>query len=198
MKNYTIEQTACFTGGRPKSLYKDKPYNDIHKQDYLIMAHNVAAFLESLYQNDIRRFISGGAQGFDSIAFSAVQILKRSHPDVENVVYIPFNHQDNRWAETGLFSKQAYHKMLGLADNVIVCAPTFDASNEPFGKVARKLMERNEAMVNDSCVIVGQYPNDSWTLSSTKGGTANCLRYAASIGRALYVCDFRPQFYNHS
>lgn len=85
--------------------------------------------------------------------------------------------------------------MLGLADNVVVCDATFQAATEPFGKVARKLMERNEHMVNDSCVVVGQYPNDSWTLSSTKGGTANCLRYAASMGRQLYVTDFRPQFY---
>lgn len=23
MSNYTMEQTACFTGGRPKSLYED-------------------------------------------------------------------------------------------------------------------------------------------------------------------------------
>lgn len=159
------------------------------------MAYNVAAFLESLYQNGIRRFISGGAQGFDSIAFSAVQILKRSHPDVENVVYIPFYHQDNRWAETGLFSKRAYRKMLNLADNVIVCDAVFDPTTEPFGKTVRKLMERNERMVNDSSIVIGQYPNDSWALSSTKGGTANCLRYAVSMNRQLYVNDFRPQFY---
>lgn len=195
MSNYTMEQTACFTGGRPKSLYEDMPYSEKHKPDYLAMAHHVAEFLENLYQSGIRRFISGGAQGFDSIAFSAVQILKRSHPDVENVIYIPFNHQDSRWAETGLFSKQAYHKMLGLADNVIVCDATFQAATEPFGKVARKLMERNECMVNDSCVVIGQYPNDSWTLPTTKGGTANCLRYASDMGRQLYVNDFRPQFY---
>lgn len=195
MKNYTIEQTACFTGGRPKSLYESMPYSDNHRQDYLAMAYNVAAFLESLYQNGIRRFISGGAQGFDSIAFSAVQILKRSHPDVENIIYIPFHHQDSRWAETGLFSKQTYHKMLGLADNIIVCDAAFNPESEPFNKVVYKLMERNKHMVNDSSVVIGQYPNDSWILSSTKGGTANCLRYASNMGRQLYIADFRPQFY---
>lgn len=195
MKNYTMEQTACFTGGRPKSLYGDKPYSDNHKSDYRAMAYNVAEFLETLYQNGIRRFISGGAQGFDSIAFSAVQILKRSHPDVENVIYIPFHHQDSRWAETGLFSKQAYRKMLGLADNIIVCDAAFDPATEPFGKVVYKLMERNKHMVNNSHIVVGQYPNTSWTTPSTKGGTANCLRYAAGMNRQLYVNDFRPQFY---
>lgn len=195
MKNYTIEQTACFTGGRPKSLYEDKPYSDNHKPDYIAMAYNVAKLLETLYQNGIRRFISGGAQGFDTVAFSAVQILKRSHPDVENVVYIPFNNQDNCWAETGLFSKRAYRKMLGLADDVVVCDATFNAETEPFGKIVRKLMERNERMVNDSFVVVGQYPDTSWTMPSTKGGTANCLRYAAGTNCQLYVNDFRPQFY---
>ena len=195
MSNYTIEQTACFTGGRPKSLYEYQPYSDIHKPDYHDMMMNTAAFLESVYQNGIRRFISGGAQGFDTIAFSAVQILKRSHADIENVVYIPFNNQDSRWTENGIFSKKTYRKMLGLADEVIVCDPTFNASDEPFYKVSRKLMERNECMVNDSIIVIGQYPNTSWSLPSTKGGTANCLRYAVDVGRQIYVNDFRPQFY---
>ena len=59
MSNYTMEQTACFTGGRPKSLYEDMPYSEKHKPDYLAMAHNVAEFLENLYQTIHQWWCSG-------------------------------------------------------------------------------------------------------------------------------------------
>lgn len=59
--------------------------------------------------------------------------------------------------------------MIALADNVHIIS-----NNNSI----RALFERNHAMVNDSGILLGLYPDDSWRTS--KGGTAECLRYAVS------------------
>lgn len=182
--------TACFTGGRPKSLFPTYPYADFRRKDYNHMVDNVFRFIEQLYiQHGIYRFISGGAQGFDQVAFQAVARLKASYPNVENIVYVPFEHQDSKWSDYGIFSKLEYRKMLSEADAVYNCRPDID-SHAPYGVIAKALQYRNECMCNDSCMVIGQFPNDTWS-TTYKSGTANCLRYANKQGITLHVYDFR-------
>ena len=186
------EHTAMFTGGRPKSLYAENPYASFRINDYERIIQNVLNYIEKLYiEQHIYRFISGGAQGFDQLAFQAVARLKAKYPDVENIVYIPFNNQDSRWMDKGLFSKTAYRDMLSKADSVYVCEPNLDTNKVPFNVVTRALMYRNECMCNDSSICIGQYPDHSWRSPYTKGGTASCLRYATSLGMKLHINDFR-------
>lgn len=187
------ERTACFTGGRPKSLYPTYAYAASRELDYTGMIGNIYEVIENLYNNHgITRFISGGAQGFDQLAFRAVAFLKNKHPEVQNIVYVPFDNQDNRWMDNGRFGKKEYQDMLAKADEVHVCTENFDAISAPFYAVSKALFYRNECMCNDSCICIGQYPDDSWQLPTTKGGTAGCLRYARDLGMQLIIKDFRP------
>lgn len=187
-------KTACFTGGRPKTLFPTHAYAQSREVDYTRMVVKVSELVENLYQQEgITRFITGGAQGFDQIAFQAVAFVKKRHPEIENIVYIPFKGQETRWSETGRFGQQKYREMLEQADAVYNCAGwEFDNTSADFRTIAKMLFKRNEDMCSDSDTCIGQFPNDDWQSKSTKGGTAGCLRYAQNQGLRLIVRDFRP------
>ena len=59
--------TACFTGPRPKNLFG---YDDDEAYKYLLAV--TKEVVDLFYYYGYRYFISGGAQGFDQIAFWAV------------------------------------------------------------------------------------------------------------------------------
>ena len=102
--------TVCFTGRRPKDLCG---YN---ADSYKTLVSAVLVILENLYQTQgVRRFITGGAQGFDQLAFWAVHNLRKNHPDVENILYLPFRGQESRWLAKGPFSQDEYRLMQSMA-----------------------------------------------------------------------------------
>ena len=161
--------TMAFTGRRPKDLcgYDAEPYREFVAE--------LTEILYLFYIKGVRRFISGGAQGFDQLAFWAVYRLKtqKGLTDVENILYLPFKGQERRWAETGCFSQKEYRQMLALADSTRIIS----GSNS-----IKALFDRNHAMVNDAGILLGLYPDDSWR--TAKGGTAECLRYAQSCQKS--------------
>ena len=56
-------------------------------------------------------------------------------------------------------------------------------------KLLTALNARNEAMVNDSDIIIAMYKDDSW-LYEEHSGTANCMRYAKSMQKPIYQLKF--------
>lgn len=60
-----MSKTICFTGRRPKDLFGYYNY-DAYKEIQDVLS----PILEAHYTtNGVRNFISGGAQGFDQLAF---------------------------------------------------------------------------------------------------------------------------------
>lgn len=168
-------KTICFTGRRPKDLCG---YNwDNYKQ----FGHDLTEYLDTLYTfYGVRRFISGGAQGFDQIAFWAVFKLSKRHPDIENIVYVPFEGQENKWAENGPFSKSEYASLRKAATATKVLVENVYQTSE----YAKCLLSRNEHMVDDSDAVVALYPDDSWE-TTTRGGTSYTMRYAYGTGKTI-------------
>ncbi len=160
-------RTACFTGRRAKTLcgYDGEKYTSFHNQ--------LVEYLETLYTEGIREFISGGAQGFDQLAFWAVNELKQRHNDIKNTVYIPFRGQESRWAAHGMFSREDYNLMLTKADEIKYLK---EINTSDYNQVVKALYDRNHSMVNNSELCIALYPSDDWRTS--KGGTAECIRYA--------------------
>jgi uncharacterized phage-like protein YoqJ len=119
-----------------------------------------------------KRFISGGALGTDQCAFWCVHIMKQKYPDIKNIVAIPFKNQDKVWT---LEQKQWYQKMLRLADEVINVEEIEKYKvndNTPLGEFsAAKMQKRNEYMVDNSSKMIAVF-------DGSKGGTANCVKYA--------------------
>lgn len=181
--------TVCFTGHRPTGLIKNNPYLEKNRKLYTKMVNNIYNYLENVYIKGYKRYISGGAQGFDQLAFWAVEKLKAQHSDVKNIIYIPFKGQELRWAEHGIFSQTEYRQMLTRADEIKICTENLDNTN--YIDICIALDKRNRYMVNDSSLIIGQFNDDSWKLKNTKSGTANCLRYAMKHNIDTKVFDFR-------
>lgn len=158
--------TMFFTGRRPKDLcgYHTERYNGF-VSDLADMLHT-----EFYAKRGIRRYITGGAQGFDQLSFWAVQKMKSKYgcSDIQNIVFVPFEQQEVRWAENGCFSQVEYWQMIKCADRIVVVCKDNDIES---------LFVRNHAMCDVSDYGLGLYPDDNWRMS--KGGTAECLRYAA-------------------
>lgn len=170
-------KVMCFTGRRPKDLFG---YN---KEAYVPLVEAIKRELRVHIQNGYDVFITGGAQGVDQLAFWAVNRLKDEFPHIQNVVYIPFEGQERIWKPEGLFSQKEYRLMLKLADAVKVVTP---GKVEYKRDVVKALYERNHAMVRDADTVFGVFPDDTWQNPDTKGGTAECLRNAYGIDKAIY------------
>lgn len=170
-----MNKTIAFTGRRPKDLvgYDYNKYREFVKE--------LTALLATTY-GDNTTFITGGAQGFDQLAFWAVNCVKKEHPkwhNIKNVVYVPFKGQESRWAKTGDFSQEDYRKMLRFADEV----KYLNDSLSKYSDIVKALHSRNHAMIDDCDKLVALYPSDDWKTS--KGGTAEAMRYADSIGKEI-------------
>lgn len=172
--------TMCFTGRRPKDLCG----YDTAKYQRFVSDLAQMIYAEFYSKLGIRRFISGGAQGFDQMAFWAIERMKTMYglKDIQNVIFVPFEQQEIRWAEKGCFSQAEYWLMIKKADQIIVVCE--DNSIE-------SLFIRNHEMCEYSKYCLGLYPDDSWHTS--KGGTSECLRYAndhcSEIFRLGYTID---------
>ena len=188
--NYTTKETVCFTGHRPKGIIPADPYNLKNRPIYQDIVNQIYEELKVMYAAGYRRYLSGGAQGFDQLAFGAVNRLKKEHPEIQNVIYRPFDGQENKWAEKGLFSKRENELMNSLADEIHICDETINPEKDTYWKICRALDHRNQCMVDNSSAIIGQFEDNSWIDSNTKSGTANCLRYAKKKNKTIIVKKF--------
>lgn len=156
-------ETMCFTGHRAKSLcgYEHKNYSPFVSHLTDLLYHH---YYKSL---GVRNFITGGAQGFDQLAFWAVEHMKRKYKitDVSNIVF-GVQGQDSRWRKRGAFSQEEYQKMLRMADILVWVS----------GGSIKALFERNHIMCDHSQHLLALYQDISWP--TARGGTAETLRYA--------------------
>lgn len=177
-----MSKTVCFTGRRPKYLCG---YNG---SSYIMFQKYLTSYLEEMYLvSDVKTFISGGAQGFDQIAFWAVDSLKERYSDIKNIVYVPFRTQSSAWKDYGLFSKSEYNKMLDRADDVINVSGVISPSD--YRQAAKLLMKRNDAMIDNSDIVIALYADDDWQTAS--GGTAEAMRYAIKNSKEMIQLKYR-------
>lgn len=142
-----------FTGHRPpKAGLTWSHYGPID------LAH-VEAIRVMLREQDVRGACVGGALGWDTLAARACLLA-----GIRYHVFVPFDGQELKWP---LAARERYHIMLEYAASVRVVSPG------PYA--AWKMQKRNEAMVNHSLEV--------WALwDGSDGGTANCIKYAKSVG----------------
>lgn len=163
-------KTCTFTGHRPNKLYG---YN-LDAYEYKLLAQELTKLLKVLIEEKgVRRFISGGAIGFDTVAFICVDYLKREYEGIENILAVPFANQYIKW---GTVDRDRYFKMKELADEVVYVDTIEEykrKNDSPIGEFSNsKMQRRNEYMVNNSDYIIGLWD------SIKKGGTYNCIEYA--------------------
>lgn len=173
-------RTVCFTGPRPKKLcgYDHGSYRGAVAE--------LTGLVEALYREGYRHFLTGGAQGFDQLAFWAVHKARRQMgcPDLCNSVAVPFVGQEARWAEKGCFGQDEYRTMLAVADRVFVVG-------EATGRWGAAMHRRNRAMVDASALCVALYGGGSAFRDAATGGTEATMRYAEATGIPLRVLGYR-------
>lgn len=175
--------TMCFTGHRPNKLC------GYDKNAYRPMVKQLTDLLDQYYTAGIRRFITGGAQGFDQLVFWAIHALKSKHDNLENIIYVPFQGQERQWAKTGVFSQTEYAQMLTHADHVEYLS-TNTLTNKR--EVVHALYIRNETMVNHSDIVLAL--QNPWN-DKEHGGTAHCVTYAKNQCKIIHQLLYETQPY---
>ena len=166
-------QTVTFTGPRPKKLFG---YND--KESYQKIVDALKIQVKDAYNNGARRFISGGAQGLDQMAFWAVYSVKKKNI----LIYKTFStfrirNKLMRGVKQDCSQKKQHELMLSLADEVKYIDNNYNVDTSDKKGVVTALMLRNQVMVDDSDLLIELYPHDK-DYYSEKGGTEECIKYA--------------------
>lgn len=115
-----------------------------------------------LHMDNYEQVLTGMALGWDTAVAEAC-----ARSGVPFVAVLPFKGQELRWAET---HQQRYRALLQKAKRVHYPSPGG-------GYAPWKFQARNIWMVNHCDKLCALWDGSS-------GGTANCVKYAASIGRA--------------
>lgn len=162
-------KTIAFTGHRPDKLYG----YDLKNDKYLKLNKFLEKILEEKIINEgYDTFISGGALGFDTVAFLSVKNLKKKYPNIKNIMAVPFENQHSKWS---LKDVNLYNWMKNIADEVVFVdnLENYNRTNANIGMFHKdKLMIRNEYMVDNADLLIALWDGNN------KSGTANCVKYA--------------------
>ena len=149
-------KTCSFTGHR-----QIKPEHRSELQGLLARAIGYA------YDNGCRRFLAGGAVGFDTETARAVIKFRISHPDVSLVLLLPCINQGEKWSE----------RQLSVYEYTVSQANEVEYISDEYTEGCMKL--RNQALA-ERCDILISYVN------RYNSGAAQTVRMAESLGKAVY------------
>lgn len=171
-------KTIAFTGKR--RIY-DYNYQDVRYRKLIELLYQILNN-EILY-NDAKYFISGGALGFDTIAFHVVKSLKEGHDYIKNILAVPFKYQYIKWTKSDI---DRYYLMRQTADMVVEVdrLPDYQNIYVPIGSYhVAKMQKRNEFMVNNCDMLIA-----CWDYVKS-GGTYNCIKYAVKQNKPILVIN---------
>jgi uncharacterized phage-like protein YoqJ len=174
-----------FTGHRPNKIHGFDWNNPWENPGVYAVRDLLLPVLEEKIQQGATKFLSGGAIGFDQIAFFTVQLLKKYYPHFQNCVAAPYREQPKVWKHPDI--QRWYFRMLELADSVVYVdeLPQYQRdSRTPVGVHSNyKLQIRNEYMVDSTEGVIAFW-------DGTTGGTANCVQYAQRLNRPVHRIYF--------
>ncbi len=130
------------------------------------MCELISVGISHAYDLGCRRFIVGGAIGFDTLAAREVLRFRISHPDVSLLVFVPFIGQESQWSNR---QKDAYNYILSSADEVKYISENYDANC---------MKRRNQAMVEECDLLIAYVDNP-------RSGSGQTLRMAEFLGKEI-------------
>lgn len=146
------ESTVCFTGHRT-----------IPESDRSGIIISLQQVMEDAFRMGFRRFLCGGAVGFDTIAALEVLAFRESHPSVRLIIAVPCRSQPLYWP---LRDREIYQSVLDRANEVRILSDHYYNGC---------MQARNHYMVNHSSLCVCY-------MKQMKGGTWSTVRYAMHRG----------------
>lgn len=173
--------TICFTGHRPDKLGGYDWYGDKNEQ----IRFNLMVFMKKIINLNSNIKIKakvGGALGFDQFAFAVCHRLKEEGYDIDIEVCIPFADQYIKWRD---IDQDRYFEQCQLADKrtYIDRCEGYQLKDIDSGIYhPAKMQKRNEYMVDRSDVVISLW-------DGSKGGTANCVRYAKKKSKTVIIIN---------
>lgn len=152
--NVTIE-TVCFTGHR-----------EIEAPASYLIPQKLKDVIRKLAAHGARRFLAGGAMGFDTVAALCVLELKKELPDISLELILPCRDQARTWNDR---NRDLYNAILSYADRVEYLHDRYTSSC---------MHDRNRRLV-DLCDVCVSYCIHSG------GGSAYTMSYALSQGKEV-------------
>ncbi len=154
-KEFSIEKSCCFTGHR-----------DILLCNYGIITETVKTEIKRHYEKGVRRFLAGGAVGFDMLCAKAVLELKDSLDGIFLTLCIPCINHDIKWKGS---DKKIFENIRSRADEIIYIS-------EKYNKYC--MFKRNRFLVDNSLYCISYCERQS-------GGSYYTVRYAELLGRHI-------------
>lgn len=145
--------TVCFTGHR-----------SIDTEISFRVPTVLKGVMEELIARGARRFLAGGAIGFDTIAALSVLELKEKYPDITLELVLPCRDQSRYWDRSSVI---VYKYIMRRADKIVYV-------NEHFS--SHCMYERNRRLVDESDLCLAY-------LARSSGGSAYTFGYALSHGK---------------
>jgi len=169
-------KTIAFTGHRPDKL--PMGYGDCNNTKSLcfLLWKQLEKELE---QHEDVTLISGGAIGFDQLVITVSALLScssriRRMPSL--TIAEPFPRFWNKWPKD--VQRRYLDTYQQLANDIVIVSPYLEPENAPFYKIAEAMQLRNVWMVD--------HADEVWAFwNGSKGGTANCVKYAERINKPV-------------
>ena len=168
----------AFTGHRPNKLYgydMDNKYYDKLK----IILKDMLKY--EICEYDADTFITGGALGFDTLAFDVVKDLIDDYGG-NHILAIPFEKQPIKWP----IESQVKYKIIKQF-SACIYVDNYEEYNIKGVRTGEyhpaKLQKRNEWMVDNCDLLIGCWDGVK------KGGTWNCLRYAKNLEKEIKIIN---------
>lgn len=162
-----MEQACCFTGHRPPKLSFGF---DESAEACVALKKRMLQESVRLYEQGIRTYYIGMAQGVDLWAGEIVAGMKRMLEGVRMVAVIPYADQARSWNQE---MQSRYAAVMESADEVIQISQQFTKAC---------LHQRNRYMVEHASHMIAVYNGSS-------GGTKSTLAYATRRGLTIKVID---------
>lgn len=154
---------VAVTGHRPPKIGGYNPESPLRKS---VRESIKSTFLAMHSVQHISLVITGGALGVDQdTALICIEL------GLDYCVAIPCLNHDSKWPE---HSKKLYKHILSKAYYIQLVSDT------PYDNLC--MQKRNEWMVDQSDMLIGVW-------NGTKGGTANCIRYAKEKGKSIKIIN---------
>ena len=147
--------TCAFTGHR-----------QILPEHQALLNELIAVSIAHAYDLGCRKFITGGALGFDTAVAREIIHFRISHPDVVFSVYVPFIGQESGWSSS---QRDAYNYIISNANEVKYISENY--SNDCMKK-------RNKAMAEDCDMMIAY-------VYKPRSGSSQTLRMAEEMGREI-------------
>lgn len=166
------ETTCCFTGHRPAKLPWGTDEEDPRCQ---ALKRRLAQAVKRAYQQGMRHFICGMAQGTDLYFAQAVLELRVRCPDITLEAARPCESQADGWSEQ---EKIRYNAILDQCNYETLVQHHYDRGC---------MQRRNRYMVDHSGMILAVYNGDP------RGGTAQTLAYALRKGLRTEILELEEE-----